>query len=252
MPQPLRKTILITGASSGLGEGMAKEFARMGRNLALCARRLDRLEELKRYLLQLNPTIRVSLRAVDVTQYDQVFEAFRSFADELGTIDRFIINAGLGKGQPLGTGFFHANRQTAETNFVAALAQCEAALEILRKQNAGHLVTVSSMAALRGQPRNQTTYAATKAGLAALTEGIRSELLGSPIKVSTLFPGYIRSEINAKLKNTPFMVDTATGCRAMVRAIERETAESYVPSWPWAAIGVLLRNLPLKVIARMS
>ncbi|HEX5661171.1 MAG TPA: SDR family oxidoreductase [Polyangiales bacterium] len=249
---PIRNTILITGASSGLGEGMAKEFARLGRNLALCARRLDRLEELKRYLLQINPSIRVSIRSVDVTNYEQVFEAFRAFADELGTIDRFIINAGLGKGQPLGTGFFAANRQTAETNFVAALAQCEAALEILRKQNAGHLVTVSSIAGLRGQPRNATTYAATKAGLASLTEGIRLELMDSPINVSTIFPGYIESEINAKVKNTPFIVDTATGCRAMVRAIERETAESYVPSWPWTAIGMLLRNLPLKVVARMS
>jgi short-subunit dehydrogenase len=249
---PIRKTILITGASSGLGEGMAKEFARLGRNLALCARRMDRLEELKRYLLQINPGIRVAIRAVDVTQHDQVFEAFRSFADELGTIDRFIINAGLGKGQPLGTGFFKANLQTAETNFVAALAQCEAALEILRKQNHGHLVTVSSVAGLRGRPRNQTTYAATKAGLAALTEGIRSELLKTPIAVSTIFPGYIQSAINAKVKNTPFMVDTATGCRAMVRAIERETAESFVPSWPWAAIGVLLRNLPLKLVARIG
>ncbi len=252
MPMPIRKTILITGASSGLGEGMAKEFARAGRNLALCARRLDRLEDLKRYLLQLNPSIRVSLRTVDVTKHEQVFDAFRSFAEELGTIDRFIINAGLGKGQPLGTGSFHANRQTAETNFVAALAQCEAALEILRRQNHGHLVTVSSMAALRGMPRNQTTYAATKAGLAALTEGIRAELINTPIAVSTIYPGYIQTEINAKVKNAPFMVDTATGCRAMVRAIERETAESYVPSWPWAALGPLLRNLPLKVVARMA
>jgi short-subunit dehydrogenase len=181
-----------------------------------------------------------------------VFEGFRSFAEELGTIDRFIINAGLGKGQPLGTGFFKANRQTAETNFVAALAQCEAALEILRKQNHGHLVTISSMSALRGQPRNMTTYAATKAGLAALTEGIRADLLKTPIKVSTIFPGFIRSEINEKVKNTPFIVDTQTGCRKLVQAIERERPEAYVPSWPWAPLGILLRRLPLSVVARMS
>jgi short-subunit dehydrogenase len=249
---PIRKTILITGASSGLGAGMAREWAMKGRDLALCARRTDRLEELKRELLQLNPSIRVSLRAIDVTNYDQVFEGFRAFAEEFGTIDRFVINAGLGKGQPLGTGYFYANRQTAETNFVAALAQCEAALEILRKQNGGHLVTISSMAAMRGAPRNQTTYAATKAGLAALTEGIRADLLNTPIKVSTIYPGYIRSEINAKVKNTPFMVDTQTGCRAMVKAIESEKAEAFVPPWPWTVIGVLLRNLPLRLVAKMS
>lgn len=248
----LRKTILITGASSGLGAGMAREFAKLGRDLALCARRLDRLEELKTELLLLNPSIRVALRAIDVTQHEQVFEGFRSFRDELGSLDRIIVNAGLGKGQPLGTGYFRANLQTAETNFVAALAQCEAALEILRKQNAGHLVTISSMAAMRGMPRNQTTYAATKAGLAALTEGIRADLFNTPIKVSTIYPGYIQTELSAKARKAPFMVDTETGCRAMVRAIEKEKPEAFVPAWPWAPLGMLLRKLPLRVIARMS
>ncbi len=247
----MRKTILITGASSGLGAGMAREFAKKGRDLALCARRVERLEELKSELLRLNPSIRVVVRPIDVNNYEQVFEGFRAFQQDLGSLDRIIVNAGLGKGQPLGTGFFHANRQTAETNFVAALAQCEAALEILRKQNAGHLVTISSMSAMRGMPRNLTTYAATKAGLAALTEGIRADLIKTPIKVSTIYPGYIRSEINEKVKNTPFMVDTETGCRALVKAIEKERAEAYVPPWPWAPIGFLMRHLPLRVVSRM-
>jgi len=247
----IRKTILITGASSGLGAGMAREFAKLGRDLALCARRTDRLETLRDELVKAHG-IRVAIRAIDVTDYDQVFDGFRAFYSELGSIDRIIVNAGLGKGQPLGTGFFYANRKTAETNFVAALAQCEAALEIFRKQNAGHLVTISSMSAMRGMPRNLTTYAATKAGLAVLTEGIRADLLKTPIKVSTIYPGYIRSEINAKVKKTPFMVDTETGCRALVKAIEKEKAEAYVPPWPWGPIGLLMRNLPLKMVARMG
>lgn len=247
----MRKTILITGASSGLGAGMAREFAKKGRDLALCARRVERLEELKAELLRLNPSIRVSIRPIDVNVYEQVFEGFRAFQQDLGTLDRIIVNAGLGKGQPLGTGYFYANKQTAETNFVAALAQCEAALEIFRKQNAGHLVTISSMSAMRGMPRNLTTYAATKAGLAALTEGIRADLINTPIKVTTLYPGYIRSEINEKVKNTPFMVDTETGCRALVKAIEKERAEAYVPAWPWVPIGFLMRHLPLRLVSRM-
>jgi short-subunit dehydrogenase len=231
---------------------MAREFAKLGRDLALCARRTDRLEELKAELLLKYPSIRIALRPIDVTQYDQVFEGFRSFHEELGSLDRIIVNAGLGKGQPIGTGYFHANRQTAETNFVAALAQCEAAVEILRKQNAGHLVTISSMAAMRGMPRNQTTYAATKAGLAALTEGIRIDLMRTPIAVSTIYPGYILTELSSKAKKAPFMVDLETGCRAMVKAIEKEKAEAFVPPWPWAPLGLLLRQLPLKLVARMS
>jgi short-subunit dehydrogenase len=249
---PIRKTILITGASSGLGAGMAREFAKLGRDLALCARRADRLETLKAELLRDHPKTRVVVRTMDVTNHEQVFEGFHWFQRELGSLDRIIVNAGLGKGQPLGTGFFKANLQTAETNFIAALAQCEAALEILRKQNAGHLVTISSMSAMRGMPRNLTTYAATKAGLAALTEGIRADLLRTPIAVSTIYPGYIRTELNAKLKKTPFMVDTETGCRALVRAIEKERPEAFVPPWPWSALGLLMRNLPLRVVAKMS
>jgi len=248
----MRKNILITGASSGLGAGMAREFAKKGRDLALCARRTERLETLQAELLALNPAIRVSIKALDVNDYDRVFTVFREFAEEFGGLDRIIVNAGIGKGKPVGTGYFWANRQTAETNFVAALAQCEAAVEIFRKQQHGHLVMISSMSAMRGMPGNVTTYAATKAGVAALTEGIRADLLRTKIKVTTLYPGYIRSEINEKVKNTPFMVDTATGCRALVAAIEKEKAEACVPAWPWSLMGVAMRNLPLKLVARLG
>jgi short-subunit dehydrogenase len=247
-----RKNILITGASSGLGRGMAREFAKRGRNLALCARRTERLEELKAELARDNPGIQVFIRALDVNDYEQVFEVFRAFASDMGSVDRIIVNAGIGKGQPIGTGYFWANRKTAETNFVAALAQCEAAVEIFRKQNAGHLVTISSMSALRGMKKNLTTYAATKAGLAALTEGIRADLLKTPIKVSTIYPGYIRTEINEKVKKVPFMVDEVVGCRALAIAIEKEKAEAYVPGWPWAPLGFLMKRLPLSVVTRIS
>ncbi|MGH8442304.1 MAG: SDR family oxidoreductase [Nevskiaceae bacterium] len=241
----MRKNILITGASSGLGAGMAREFARRGRNLALCARRMDRVEELKRELVAAHPGIKVVTRELDVNNYDQVFAVFKQFREDLGTLDRVVVNAGMGKGAALGTGYFRANCQTAQTNFVAALAQCEAAMEIFRAQNAGHLVAIASIAAMRGMPRAQTVYAATKAGLSALAEGLRIDVAGTPIVISTIYPGYIRSEINAKVKRTPFMVDTEAGCRALVAAIEKEKAKAYVPAWPWALIGWALRNLPV-------
>src|SRR5205085_11440066 len=116
----------------------------------------------------------------------------------------------------------------------------------------GHLVTISSISAMRGMRRNVTTYAATKAGLAALTEGIRADLLGTPIRVSTIYPGYIRSEINERVKNTPFIVDTETGCRAMVKPIEQEKDEAFVPRWPWAVLGFIMKRAPLKAVARMT
>lgn len=248
--RPRRQRILITGASSGLGEGMARRFAAMGRDLALCARRVDRLEKLREELVAAHG-VKVAVRALDVTRHDDVFAAFRALRDELGGLDRVVVNAGLGKGQPLGTGYFYANRQTAETNFVGALAQCEAALEIFRAQNAGHLVAVSSLSALRGMRRNLTTYAASKAALATLAEGIRADVRRTPIRVTTLFPGYIESEMTARATRTAFMVDNETGTRAIVRAIEREPAKAYVPWWPWAPIGFVMRRAPLSLVARM-
>lgn len=247
-----RKNILITGASSGLGEGMARQFAAMGRNLALCARRTEALDTLKAELLAAHPGIQVEVRSLDVNDHDAVFAVFRDFDQALGGLDRIIVNAGMGKGASLGTGHFHANRQTAMTNFVAALAQCEAALELFRGRNAGHLVTVSSVSAVRGFPRALTAYAATKAGLANLTEGIRIDLLGTPIKATTLFPGFIDSDINRGIKNRPFVVDTDTGCRAMVAAIEREPDEAFVPRWPWTAMAALMRRMPLKALTKMA
>lgn len=254
MSQSMRKTILITGASSGLGEGMAREFAARGRNLALCARRTDRLEQLKTELEAKYPASKVSIKALDVNDHEAVFTVFKEFKAEFGTLDRVIVNAGMGKGASLGTGYFYANVQTAQTNFVAAIAQCEAALEIFREQNSGHLVTISSISALRGMPRAMTVYAATKAGLLSLTEGIRADLIKSrsAIKTSCILPGYIRSEINEKVKNTPFMIDNETGCKLLVKAIEKEPVQAYVPGWPWALIGFLMKRLPLKLVMKLG
>lgn len=158
------------------------------------------------------------------------------------------------KGAALGTGRFEANRQTAMTNFVAALAQTEAAMELFREQRSGHLVMISSISALRGMRKTITTYAATKAGVAALAEGLINEnVKAKGIDVSVIYPGYIRSEMNDKVaQKTKFMVDTETGVRAMVAAIEKRKEKAYVPAWPWVPIGFVLRNAPMSVVRKLS
>ncbi|MCF2947709.1 SDR family oxidoreductase [Paraglaciecola aquimarina] len=247
-----RQNILITGASSGLGKGMAKEFAKLGRNLALCARRMDNLEALKVELLGINPDIKVFIRPLDVNDHQQVFAVFKAFKQDLGNVDRIIVNAGMGKGASIGTGYFEANKQTAMTNFVAALAQCEAAMEIFREQNNGHLVTISSFSALRGSQRAMTVYAATKAGLTSMTEGIRVDTLNTPIQVTTIHPGYIRTEINEKVKSVPFIVDLETGCKAIVKDIENEVKSSFVPHWPWVIIKYIYKMASLKMLKKIG
>jgi short-subunit dehydrogenase len=251
----MRKNVLITGASSGLGAGMARILAAKGHHLALTARRVDRLEELKAELLAANPEIEVVVHALDVNDHDQVFAVFKESITDLGGLDRVVVNAGLGKGGRIGTGKFHANKQTAETNFVAALAQCEAAMEHFYERKAGHLVVISSMSAMRGMPSSMTTYAATKAGIAHLAEGIRSDLIGRKghdIKVTTLFPGYIASEMNEGVQQEArMMVDTETGCKALVKAIEKEVVDAAVPGWPWAPLGKVMKHAPLGVVRKM-
>jgi NADP-dependent 3-hydroxy acid dehydrogenase YdfG len=247
----MAKTILITGASSGLGEEMARQFGALGYDLALCARRTDRLEDLAAEITRARPDARVEVRALDVRDSDAVFEVFRDVHRTFGHLDRVIVNAGLGKGAPLGTGKFYANKQTAETNFIGALAQVEAALEVFRQQQDGHLVMVSSMSAMRGAPKNITTYAATKAAVAHLMEGVRVELWDSPIRFTTVYPGYIESEMTSRSGSTPFIVGTEKGVAAIVAAIEKEKPSARVPAWPWQPLGYALKHLPLGLARRL-
>jgi short-subunit dehydrogenase len=251
----MRKNVLITGASSGLGAGMARILAAKGHHLALTARRLDRLEALRVELLAAHPDIEVVVHELDVNDHERVFEVFKQSITDLGGLDRVIVNAGLGKGGRIGTGKFYANKQTAETNFIAAIAQCEAAMEHFYERKAGHLVVISSMSAMRGMPSSMTTYAATKAGIAAIAEGIRSDLIGRKgldIKVTTLYPGYIASEMNEGVQQeAKMMVDTETGCKALVKNIEKEVVDAAVPAWPWAPLGQVMKHAPLSVVRRM-
>ena len=244
---------MITGASSGLGRGMAIEFAKQGCNLALCARRMENLETLKIELEALNPEVKVLLRTLDVTISEQVFEVFRAFSKDFqdmgGLLDRVIVNAGMGKGAPFGKGYEKQNMQTAITNFCGAISQMEAAMEIFRAQNAGHLVAISSISAFRGFPRAMTVYAATKAGLRSLAEGIRIDVMNKPIVVSSIYPGYIQSEMTDAIgKPPPFMISLEKGSRLLVKAINRERAHAYVPFWPWYFFRQFMRFMTLKML----
>lgn len=247
-----RQKILITGASSGLGAGMARAFAAKGRDLALCARRTDRLDELKNELTQQYPGITVAVAALDVNDHEQVPKVFGELSDALGGIDRVVVNAGIGKGAPLGSGKLWANKATIETNLVAALVQIETALEMFKQAGSGHLVLVSSVLGAKGVPGVKAAYAASKAGVRSLGESLRAEYAKGPIKVSVIEPGYIESEMTAKSGSTLFMVDNDTGVKALVAAIEREPGRAAVPWWPWGPMVQLMRVLPPRLTKRFA
>ena len=102
-------------------------------------------------------------------------------------------------------------------------------------------------------PKTLTTYAATKAGVAHLAEGLRNELYGKPIKVTVLYPGYISSEMNERVdpKKTKGMVSTEKGVRAMVAAIEKEVDSACVPQLPWAPMSLVMKHAPLGVLKKV-
>ena len=251
VPHPVRQRILITGASSGLGEGMARRFAAMGRDLALAARRTDRLEALQKELLGAHPGIRVETAAMDVDDPDSVARVVPELVERLGGLDRFVVNAGIGKGASIGTGKAWANRAVLHTNVLGAHAQCEAAMEVFRAQGSGHLVLISSVAGVRGMKDTRTAYGASKAAVNSLAEGIRSDVLGSQIVVSTILPGFIATDINTGRRG-PFTVPLEKGVSALVGVIEREPVRGYVPEWPWRPIAKALRVLPLRAIRRVT
>lgn len=186
----------------------------------------------------------IAVAALDVNDHEAVPKVFAELSDELGGIDRIIVNAGIGKGAKLGSGKLWANKATLETNLVAALVQIETALEMFNKNGSGHLVLISSVLGNKGVPGVKAAYAASKAGLSSLGESLRAEYAKGPVKVSVIEPGYIESEMTAKSNSTMLMVDNETGVNALVAAMEREPGRAAVPWWPWAPLVQLMRVLP--------
>lgn len=245
-----RLTTLITGASSGLGAEMARQLAAKGCDLALCARRVDRLDALAADL-EKTYGVKVTTHALDVADHDAVSRVFRDADTAHGGIARFIANAGVGGGATIGKGKAEANRMAVQTNLIGTLNQCESALELLRPRGRGHLVLVSSMSALRGMRKYFNIYGATKAAVARMGEGLASELHDTDIDVSVIYPGYIRSEMNEGAGNVPFIVDTEVGVRAMVDAIEARRLKAYVPAWPWVPLSAVIAHAPLAVVRKL-
>lgn len=247
-PARRRRTILITGASSGLGAGMARRYAAAGHDLALCARRADRLDALREELLA--NSIRVEVRVLDVDDPEAVSNTFDDLDQALGGLDRIIVNAGVGSRGAIGQGHRDENLAIARTNFVGALAQIDAAIALMRRRGAGHLVLISSVAAIRPLPGTSAIYSASKAGLASLGESLAVEYSGTPIKISTIFPGYIRTPMNEHKGKLPFEVDEAAGVEAIMAAIDREAPKSFAPTWPWWLVSHYLRHMPSKILKR--
>ena len=244
----MTKSVLITGASRGLGEGMARHFAERGYKLALTARDSASLEQLQAELSAQSP--QVVIKSLDVSNSGTIAGLVRECARELGGMDIVVVNAGVALAAGVGEGKFESMRQTIATNLIGAMATADAAVELFREQGRGQLVGITSVAALRGF-RRQGAYSASKAGFSKYLEALRCETHGETITVTELAPGYIDTDLNRSLASRPFLVSMEKGTRIMVDLIEREVGFRYVPPWPWSLVSQVLKFLPISLLRRM-
>jgi NADP-dependent 3-hydroxy acid dehydrogenase YdfG len=185
--------ILITGASSGIGEACARELAPTGEGLLLLARRKDKLEALAKELGKYGP---VEVASVDVSKRSSV-EKFASDQSALLSKVRVLINnAGLARGiDPIQDGSLDAWDEVIDTNLKGFLYITHALLPHLRKQPHAHVVNLGSVAADHTYPKGNV-YCASKAAVKALSQSLRVDLLGSGIRVSEIRPGMVETEFS--------------------------------------------------------
>jgi short-subunit dehydrogenase len=242
------KSVLITGATRGLGASLAREFAARGYRLALTGRSRDALDALAAELQGRAGAITVE--TLDVENFEAIPIAIRNCASRLGGLDIVVVNAGVGWPTPAGKGHLDVIRKTIDINLTAAILTAEAAVELFREQGHGHVVGITSIAGVRGLP-NQSAYCATKAGFSRYLESLRCETPSDGISVTDLAPGFIDSDMSRSVSNRFFVTETSKGTRIMADMIERRVRFRYVPRWPWTLVAQLMKWLPDRLVARL-
>jgi len=240
-------TILITGASAGIGEALALEFAKRRYRIAVAARRMDKLRALESRLTGAGAA-EVLLLELDVADLAAVPAALERARERFGRLDVVVANAGIGLHTPVGRGRIVEVRQTFATNALGAIATIEAALPILRAQGGGQVVGITSIASWRGMP-GLGAYSATKAALHRYLQSLRAEVHGEPIAVTELAPGYIDTEMNRGAASRPFVIPVERGAAIMARMIEQRVGYRMVPVLPWTLVAPLLALLPTAWLA---
>lgn len=234
------RVVLITGAGSGVGRQLALEFA--GRGCAIAA--LDLREEGLTSLAKELAGKPVAWALADVNDRDSLTRAVARLKEQLGPADILIASAGIG----IETSALAYRAEDVEAvirvNLIGVSNSIGAVLPDMLARRTGQLVAISSLASFRGLPK-LAAYSASKAGVNALLDGLRVELRGHGITVTTVCPGFIRTPMTAELeaRQVP-MLDVAYAAGRIAEAIERRQAFVAFPWRPARWLG-LLRWLPL-------
>lgn len=227
------KVVMITGASSGIGRGLAFELASRGANLGLLARREDLLNEIVSEAHACN--VRALAATADVRDAKAIRAAADRFRNELGPIDVMIANAGIGTADhALKLAPEHAS-EVIGVNVLGAVNSVAAVAPEMVARGRGRLVAISSLAAYRGLPKS-AAYCASKAALTAYFESVRIDLRNTGVGVTIIYPGFIKTELTqGRVSKMPHLMELDYAVKKIVSAIEKKK-KSYAFPWQLATI----------------
>lgn len=192
------KVVWITGASSGIGEALAMAFAKEGAKLVLTARRREELERVKQ--LTALPNANVLVLPLDVTQFDQAGPAAAQVVAHFGRIDIMVHNAGVSQRSYIDDTDLEVYQSLMNVNFFSTVALTKAVLPYMIAQQSGHFIVMSSVAGKIGTIM-RSGYNAAKHALHGFYDSLRAEGYQHNIKVTTIRPGYIRTNISLNALN---------------------------------------------------
>ena len=234
--------VLVTGASSGIGQALALRFRRAGYRLALVARREAEVRAWAQS--QGCSEADAGVYAADVRDLAALEAAGRACIAAQGVPDVVIANAGISVG--MDTEVFddlEVMRSTFETNVIGVAATFHPFARAMRQRGSGTLVGIASVAGIRGLP-GHGAYCASKAAVISYCESLRGELRGSGVQVVTLLPGYIDTPLTRKNRySMPFLLGADDFAERAFRAIEAGSSYRVIP-WQMGVVGKLLRLLP--------
>lgn len=186
------KTVIITGASSGIGEETARLLASLGANVVIGARRIERLKDLAAEIQMAEGC--VTIQKLDVTELEQMQEIVDVARRNYGRVDAIVNNAGVMPLSPLEALKVEEWNRMIDVNIRGVLHGIAAGLPIMKKQGFGHFVNLASIGAYEVTP-TASVYSATKYAVRAITDGLRQEMAGQNIRVTLVSPGVTESEL---------------------------------------------------------
>jgi short-subunit dehydrogenase len=227
------RVIAITGGSAGIGRATAIGLARAGHAVAICARRVDKLEAAARQIREDGGKV-LTVRA-DVSRFEDVEQFVAATVEHFGTLDVMVCNAGFAVAGAIDDITPPQMRALMDVNYMGTFYAARAALRLFRRKAAGHIVIVSSIVGRRGVPY-MGAYSATKFAQVGMAECLRAEVAGTGIQVTVIYPVSTETEFfDVMSRETGTTVsriggprqDVATVAAAIIRAIEHPVPEVF-------------------------